>query len=168
MWAPYYIARGKLRMSLLAVPLIATTALILVILLAGHYFLRMSKLAKQINILSAQIQSNELQISELQSANMQLQTTIDNFKQKSETDITECIQVSRQLEHRVKTLHSQFNQQQQDIVKLQESEGQDKFYARAYKLAERGADVDEIVAECDLPRAEVEMLLSVYRRRISE
>lgn len=155
-------------MSLLAVPLIATIALILVILVGGHYFLRMSKLCKQLNILSAQIQTNELQINDLQSANIQLQTNIANIKQKNETELTECIQVSRQLEHRIKTQQSQINQQQQQIVQIQESEGQDKFYARAYKLAERGASVDEIVAECDLPRAEVEMLLSVYKRRTSE
>ena len=155
-------------MSLLAVPLIATVALILVILVGGYYFLRTSKLSKQINILSAQIQTNELQINDLQSANIQLQTSIKNINQKNESELTECIQVSRQLEHRIKTLQSQINQQQQQIVQIQESEGQDKFYARAYKLAERGANVDEIVAECDLPRAEVEMLLSVYQRRKPE
>jgi hypothetical protein len=33
-------------------------------------------------------------------------------------------------------------------------------------LAEKGADIEEIISECELPRAEVEMLLAVYQQRL--
>ncbi|MBL0710789.1 MAG: DUF2802 domain-containing protein [Colwellia sp.] len=36
------------------------------------------------------------------------------------------------------------------------------------KLAKKGAELDEIVKECELPRAEVEMLLSVYQVSLGE
>lgn len=48
-----------------------------------------------------------------------------------------------------------------DQVKSQEP--QDKLYSRAYKLAALGAGIEEIMTECELPKAEVEMLLSVYK-----
>lgn len=48
---------------------------------------------------------------------------------------------------------------------LSEQQPQDKLYSRASKLAALGADVEEIMRECELPRAEVEMLLSVYNKK---
>ena len=50
------------------------------------------------------------------------------------------------------------------MEQLQLEQGDVKFYSRAIKLAKKGAQLDEIVNECELPRAEAEMLLSVYQR----
>ncbi len=42
---------------------------------------------------------------------------------------------------------------------------ENKLYSRAVKMVELGADVAEIMAECELPKAEAELLLSLHRHR---
>ncbi|WP_028117892.1 DUF2802 domain-containing protein [Ferrimonas senticii] len=39
-----------------------------------------------------------------------------------------------------------------------------KLYNRAMKMVELGADVDEIIKECELPRAEAQLLVTLHRR----
>lgn len=43
---------------------------------------------------------------------------------------------------------------------------ENKLYSRAVKMVELGADVDEIMRECELPRAEAELLLSLNKHRV--
>ena len=106
-----------------------------------------------------------MQVNELQGQNAKIQQTLDGMLETYEQSSMENAQVSKQLEHRIKVLQQQFIEQQQALTQWQESQGQDKFYNRAFKLAAKGADIDEIISECELPRAEVEMLLSVYQQR---
>ena len=42
---------------------------------------------------------------------------------------------------------------------------ENKLYSRAVKMVELGADVAEIMAERELPKAEAELLLSLHRHR---
>ncbi|NQZ50086.1 MAG: DUF2802 domain-containing protein [Moritella sp.] len=58
---------------------------------------------------------------------------------------------------------------QQDEMKEEMSthEQQDpdsRFYTRAVKLVELGASLDEIMRECELPRAEAELLLNFHKK----
>ena len=58
---------------------------------------------------------------------------------------------------------------QQDEMKeeWQSQEAQDpesRFYTRAIKLVELGASLEEIMRECELPRAEAELLVNFHRR----
>jgi len=152
-------------MSLLAVPIIAVLALFLVILISGIFFVLLSKVKEKIALLSMQLQSTTLVVNELQMLNEQLQQKLDVMDITNEKTAMENTQVSQQLEHRIKQLQHQTVEQQQLIAKWQNSEEKDKFYNRAFKLAEKGADIEEIISECELPRAEVEMLLSVYHQR---
>jgi hypothetical protein len=39
-----------------------------------------------------------------------------------------------------------------------------KIYSRAVKMIELGADLEEIMRECELPRAEAELLLSLHQK----
>lgn len=152
-------------MSLLALPLIAVVALIASILsLAGLYVL-LKKHKAQVTMFTAQYQSQELILNNLQRVNDQLHLDIDKLQAKYEQITTENLQVSKQLEHRIKTLQTEINSQDDTISQLQTDQGDDKFYARAIKLAKKGADIDEIVTECELPYAEVEMLISVYQKQ---
>lgn len=113
-----------------------------------------------------EIQSISLQVNELTASNHKMQQAYQVMADNNEQLTTENIQVSKQLEHRIKLLQQQQVEQQQLLTQWQESQGQDKFYSRAFKLAEKGADIEEIISECELPRAEVEMLLSVYQQRV--
>jgi hypothetical protein len=90
---------------------------------------------------------------------------MDTLQKKDEQTKTDNIQISKQLEHRIKTLQMQIDKQNETISQLLTDQGDDKFYTRAIKLAKKGADIDEIVTECELPYAEVEMLISVYQKK---
>jgi TolA-binding protein len=152
-------------MSLLALPLIAVVALVASIAsLVGLYILS-KKYKAQVTMFTSQYQSQELILNNLQRVNDQLHLDIKKLQIKYEQITTENVQVSKQLAHRIKTLQTQINSQDETISQLQTDQGDDKFYARAIKLAKKGADIDEIVTECELPYAEVEMLISVYQKQ---
>lgn len=154
-------------MSLLAVPIIAVVALIVSILcLVGVIFLSIRHKAK-LTILASQYQTQELILNNLQRVNEQLHFEIEKLQKQYDQITTENIQVSKQLEHRIKTLQTHINSQQDTLSQLQTDQGDDKFYTRAIKLAKKGADIEEIVTECELPYAEVEMLISVYQKNPS-
>lgn len=152
-------------MSLLAVPIIAVLALFLVLLTSTLLFVYVSKLKNKMAVLNVQMQSTSLLLNDLQTLNNKLQQEFDEMASNNERLATENEQVSKQLEHRIKSLQHQSFEQQQLLTQWQDSQGQDKFYNRAFKLAEKGADIEEIMSECELPRAEVEMLISVYQQR---
>jgi hypothetical protein len=152
-------------MSLLAVPIIAVLALFLVLLSSTVLFVYLVKLNNRVVILNLQMQSTSLLVNDLQSGNKIFQQEFDAIVEESAQLAAENIQVSKQLEHRIKNLQQQAIEQKDLLAQWQENQGQDKFYNRAFKLAAKGADIEEIMSECELPRAEVEMLLSVYQQR---
>ncbi|WP_404338977.1 DUF2802 domain-containing protein [Pseudoalteromonas mariniglutinosa] len=56
-----------------------------------------------------------------------------------------------------------------ELAQLQEVQKYDdpnaKIYSRAVKMVELGADLDEIIRECELPRAEAELLMSLHKQK---
>lgn len=54
--------------------------------------------------------------------------------------------------------------ERQEEIQSQHHDPQSRLYSHAMKLVERGAGVDEIVKECELPRAEAELLVSLHSR----
>lgn len=154
-------------MSLLALPIIAVAALIIgVFCLVGLFIVSMRHKA-QMTMLTSQYQAQELIVNNLQLVNEELNNELSNLQKSNEKIAIENTQVSKQLEHRINTLQTQVNNQDAIIAQLQSTQGNDKFYSRAIKLAEKGADIDEIVTECELPYAEVEMLIAIYQKKTS-
>ena len=152
-------------MSLLAVPIIATLALFFVVIISVVFFIAMRKYKVKLALLDVKVQSDTFLMNALQTQNIKIQQQLDVIQDNIDKNNLENSQVSKQLEHRIKTLQSQIVEQEQKLTHWQENQSQDKFYNRAFKLAGKGADIDEIIKECELPRAEVEMLLSVYQQR---
>ncbi|TYK65634.1 DUF2802 domain-containing protein [Colwellia echini] len=152
-------------MSLLAGPIIAISALFLVLLSSTIFFISLKNYKQKLVLLDVQVQSTSFLINELQGINNKTQQQLDILKAAFDQETTENNQVTKQLELRIKNLQQKMVEQEQRLTQWQENQGQDKFYNRAFKLAAKGADVDEIMSECELPRAEVEMLLSVYQQR---
>jgi len=155
-------------MSLLAVPIIALIALIISVLCLVILFVLLTRYKAKLAVCESQSQANELLINNLQLANDKFNLAIHELSIQQEKSLTENTLVSKQLEHRIKAQQSQLNTQQDLIAQLQTDHGDDKFYSRAIKLAKIGADIEEIVAECELPHAEVEMLISVYQKKIQD
>lgn len=56
------------------------------------------------------------------------------------------------------------NQQKEKIEEASQQDPQAKLYSRAVKMVELGAGVDELVRECELPKAEAELLLRLHKR----
>ena len=152
-------------MSLLAVPIIAVVALILSLLCLVFVMGLSIRHKAQITMLTSQYQAQELIYNNLQRVNEQLHLDIGELQKQDEKISIENIQVSKQLEHRIKTLQAQINNYDEIISQLQTDQGDDKFYTRAIKLAKKGADIDERVTECELPYAEVQMLISIYQKQ---
>ena len=150
-------------MSLLVVPIIAVLALFLVVLGSVVIYLYLAKVTTNIEIFKTQLQSNVMQIKELEDVNKLLQHQISSSERESKQLNTENSQVLKQLEVRIKYLNDHNVEQQKLLLQWQENQGQDKFYNRAFKLAAKGASLEDIMSECELPRAEVEILLSVHK-----
>jgi len=154
-------------MSLLAVSIIAIVAFILSILCLVVICTISIRHKAKITMLTSQYQAQEIVSNNSQRVNEKLQLEIDKLHKEDKKLLAENTQVSKQLEHRIKTLQTQINTQVDIISQLQTDQGDDKFYTRAIKLAKKGANIDEIVTECELPYAEVEMLISIYQKQIS-
>lgn len=53
----------------------------------------------------------------------------------------------------------------QNQQELQYNDPDSKMYSRAVKMVELGAQLDEVMKECELPRAEAELLLSLHQQK---
>lgn len=115
--------------------------------------------------LQFQIETQELLLNELQSSQKKLNSQFSSFDDAQKNLQLETEQVTKQLEHRIKVLQEENNAQQQLLEQIKNQQPQDKLYSRAFKLVELGADIDEVVRECDIPRAEAEMLISVHKNK---
>ena len=137
---------------------IVTTLLFLVILVL---FNSVRSLSKKARLTETNIASNELLVNQLQTLFITLDKSVKELNNQYTSENTELNQVTKQLEHRIKSI-------QEDINKLQQTQAQqpeDKLYSRAFKMVELGADVAELVRECDIPRAEAEMLISIHQKQ---
>jgi flagellar motility protein MotE (MotC chaperone) len=116
---------------------------------------------------TSQLKTQELLFSELQAFQKTLSSEFASSKAVYKSQQLENEQVSKQLEHRIKVLQQESATQKQLIELIKNQQPQDKLYSRAFKLVELGADIDEVVRECDIPRAEAEMLMSVHKNKTS-
>lgn len=148
--------------------LISLIAFAIVMLVAMLLLALKNRFTKQIEALQQQVTSQEIQLVELQNLLANSQSQLESNQQQCSESQIENEQVSKQLEHRIKVAQEQFSSQLQTIEQLLHQQPEDKLYTRAQKLVELGADIAEIMRECDIPRAEAEMLLSVHRQKTAE
>ena len=145
--------------------LISLAAFSLVMLVALLLLALKNRLSGRIIELTQKTNSQELLLLELQTQLMQTQKQLLKNTQQWDEAQLENEQVSKQLEHRIKVNQEQFSTQFQTIEQLLHQQPEDKLYSRAQKLVELGADIEEIMRECDIPRPEAEMLLAVHRQQ---
>jgi uncharacterized protein HemX len=146
--------------------LISLIAFAIVMLVAMLLLALKNRFSRQIEELQQKLQNQEIQLVELQTLLADSQSQLDDNLQYCQESQRENEQVSKQLEHRIKVTQEQFNSQVEVIDKLLHQQPEDKLYTRAQKLVELGADIAEIMQECDIPKAEAEMLLAVHRQRV--
>lgn len=113
-------------------------------------------------------------------------TLIIAFKNKHTSDVADVHQKLKECAEQVHILRSEaaelrtgllsigkrvleVEQQNQDLMQQQAAQKYDdpdaKIYSRAVKMVELGADLDEVIRECELPRAEAELLFSLHKQK---
>lgn len=65
---------------------------------------------------------------------------------------------------RVIELEKRILQQSERIEETTQQDPQAKLYTRAMKMVALGAGVDELIKECELPKAEAELLIRLHRK----
>ncbi|BDA59905.1 DUF2802 domain-containing protein [Shewanella xiamenensis] len=61
-------------------------------------------------------------------------------------------------------LEKRLHQQSERIEESTQQDPQAKLYTRAMKMVALGAGVDELIKECELPKAEAELLIRLHRK----
>ncbi|WP_278405266.1 DUF2802 domain-containing protein [Pseudoalteromonas ruthenica] len=129
--------------------IIAASIVLLLAVLVIVLWLRTSQLARQMRALrqnmdtekqaSSQTQILRAEVSELRTALANMSNRIGQIQQRTE-------EVA----------------QQQDTIR--EADPQARIYSRAVKMIELGAPMEEVMSECELPRAEAELLFSLHQK----
>lgn len=152
-------------MDLNIIYIIGLTALVLILYILILFYYKKS--TNRFNALETQIESYEFIINELRLANQQQQSKLTSKETELQTWQLEHQQVSQQLEHRIKIQQDKLSSLTEQISQIQQVQPEDKLYSRAQKMVLLGADVEELVRECDLPHAEAEILLAMHKRKKS-
>jgi septal ring factor EnvC (AmiA/AmiB activator) len=63
------------------------------------------------------------------------------------------------------SLTESLNQLAEKQLALELTDPESKIYSRAMKMVQLGADLDEIMRECELPRAEAELLFNLHQAK---
>lgn len=69
------------------------------------------------------------------------------------------------LNKRIKVAESNAEQLARQQSEMQYEDPDARLYSRAVKMVELGADIEEIIRECELPRAEAELLLTLHKQK---
>ena len=81
--------------------------------------------------------------------------------------LTACFSPLEKFESRIELVANRVEEVASSVQLLQsniDSEStEQKLYGRAKKMIEMGADIDELIVECEIPRAEAELLFSIYK-----
>lgn len=147
--------------------LISLIAFAIVMLVAMLLLALKNRFTRMFNELSQKIEQQSVQLLESQAHILRQQSKMDESARLISELTRENEQVSKHLEHRIKQLNEQIKGFDSKIEQLSSQQPEDRLYSRALKLAELGADIEEIVRECDIPRAEAEMLLAVHRQKLA-
>lgn len=67
---------------------------------------------------------------------------------------------------RVMTLEEQLDGLKHQFEEMSLQDPDAKLYSRALKMVDLGADIDEIIKECELPQAEVELLIRLHTQEV--
>lgn len=70
-----------------------------------------------------------------------------------------------QLDANIANVNQQLQALADKLQALELNEPESKIYSRAMKMVQLGADLDEIIRECELPRAEAELLYNLHQAK---
>lgn len=94
------------------------------------------------------VNEHQQKINELQTSQAQVNQTLERVSS-----------FQALVEPKLIEMHNQQEAHANALQLIQSQSQEQKLYGRAKKMIEMGADVEELVAECDIPRAEAELLI---------
>lgn len=143
----------------LTMVVIPAVAILLVIFVVWHHKLQqqqISQLAERIAGLTSQQPNQSAEIEELRSGVIGVGQRILQLEQALQT-----IELNQQA---LATELEQLTEHQQAI---QLFDPDSRLYSRAVKMVQLGAGLEEVMRECELPRAEAELLINLHRQQSS-
>lgn len=109
---------------------------------------------RQLAVLSSQLEHSQQQWSNAQAETEELRAGVIGVGQR--------VLVIQEQQQALAEQLQQLSEQQQ-VIAL--SDPASKIYSRAMKMVELGADLEEIIRECELPRAEAELLFNLHQQK---
>ncbi len=119
-------------------------------------WLKFNKQQAQLTMLTAQLESAQQQKVSQQTETEELRAGVIGVGQR--------VLVLQEQQQRLQHEFAELQAQHQAIAL---SDPESKIYSRAVKMVELGADLEEIIRECELPRAEAELLFNLHRQKRS-
>lgn len=118
------------------------------------------KSRKQISQLQHDIHIADKKVTELKAT---LLKSLSNATSPLKIEIKETRSGFISLQKQLQEIEEKLLQVENQQANVQVVDGDSKLYRRAVKMVELGADIEEIIAECEIPRAEAELLMSLHR-----
>jgi uncharacterized coiled-coil protein SlyX len=89
---------------------------------------------------------------------------LDKELQKSSKQLLEVRSVVVGLGQRVSEQHDIIQHLNERITELEQEDSDGRMYSRASKMVQLGADLNELIEECELPKAEAELMMSLQKK----
>lgn len=92
------------------------------------------------------------------------QRSVEKELQKANKQLLEVRSVVVGLGQRVTEQQDIIQHLNERIVELEQADTDGRLYSRASKMVQLGADINELIEECELPKAEAELMLSLQKK----
>ncbi|WP_269454635.1 DUF2802 domain-containing protein [Rheinheimera sp. SA_1] len=143
----------------LTMVVIPAVAILLVVFVVWQHKLQqrqIRQLAERIASVSAQQPNQSAELDELRSGVIGVGQRILQLEQALQT-----------IEFNQQALASELEQLTEHQQKIQLFDPDSRLYSRAVKMVQLGAGLEEVMRECELPRAEAELLINLHRQQTS-
>lgn len=98
----------------------------------------------------------------------QQQRQAEKEQHKQNKQILELRSVLVGLGHKVNQQQSELQLLNERIAEIENADKDGRLYSRANKMVQLGADINEIIEECELPKAEAELMLSLQKKMAAQ
>ncbi len=132
--------------NLLSLPFIAGSLAFVMLLLFVFPLRIRSALLKKIDQQRVQVRQADKDLQKLNKQLLEVRSVVIGLGQK----VTEQQDVIQHLSERIR--------------ELEHADTDGRLYSRASKMVQLGADINELIEECELPKAEAELMLSLQKK----
>ncbi len=132
--------------NLISVPILASGAAFIVLLLLVLQWRIRSNLQKKIDQQRTKVRQADKDLQKLNKQLLEVRSVVVGLGQKA----TEQQDIIQHLNERIR--------------ELEHADTDGRLYSRASKMVQLGADINELIEECELPKAEAELMLSLQKK----